>query len=184
VYALQDSLEVEFQSLIDSHKRISPEVFNNDDDKYKMLTTEAIDSKSLLLKKRDLVLKHLSEQSEKGLVDVIRNTPFSDFIDPDVELRLITGAKKFPFADVLAKKEVIDLRQWNPAGLEEPQRCRLRILLEEANPKEIRLSDKSVDIPCRLMGSTLRFENIYSCEADVVAFLISTNTNLTELSLR
>jgi hypothetical protein len=169
---------------VESHKRISPEVFNNDDDKYKMLTSEAIDSKCLLKRKRDLVLKHLSEQSEKGLVDVIRETPFSEFRDPDIELRLITGASKFPFADVLAKNEVLDLRQWNPAGLKEPQRCRLRALLEEANPKEIRLSDKSVMIPCRLMGSTLRFENIYALEADVVAFLISTNTNLTELSLR
>ena len=76
MYALQESLDGEFQKFVESHKDRSPQDFNKDET-YKELTTQAIVSKSLLLKKKDLVLKHLSEYSDKSLVDIIRNTHFS-----------------------------------------------------------------------------------------------------------
>ena len=122
------------------------------------------------------------------MIAKIMKTEFSEFNNPDIELQLATGFSDFPFDGVRKSIDLqsrfIDLKAWSPAGRGPGKLSPLCHLLREANPNQVRFQDRVLSFGLGLMDTTMCLTNITSREAEMVAFLISTNKNLTDLSLR
>ena len=112
---IRDRVVVEFDALIRTHERVDAAEFN-EDERYKALMTEAIDSKAYALLKMEVYLESAAAAADRAALDRIRDAPLARFADPTVVLTLRTGIADFPWAAVVADKSPeIDLGDWDAA---------------------------------------------------------------------
>ena len=116
VGGIRDRVIVEFNQLTSAHERVDAADFN-EDERYKELMTEAIDSKAYALLKMVVYLESAAAAADQpDILDNIRDPPLARFADPTVVLPLRTGIADFPWAAVVADKSPeIDLGHWDAA---------------------------------------------------------------------
>ncbi len=118
---IRDSVIMELAELTRAHKLLDAADFN-EDEKYKELMTQAIDSKKYALLKMDIYLESSAATADQPTdLNSIRDTPFKRLSDPTEVLQLRTGITNFPWADVVTHKRAeIDLKDWD-AGQAAPR---------------------------------------------------------------
>ena len=116
----------EVDRLTEKHRVVHAKKFNNDR-KYKRLTTEAIDAKTMALRKIDFFVEHSTkgmdtsyDVSYSAFLKRIADMPFMEFQYPHTKFQLETGDKGFPWAQVTHGAANIDFKNWRPVtkGLE------------------------------------------------------------------
>jgi hypothetical protein len=137
----------EVDELTDKHKAIDAPRFNNDK-KYKRLTTEAIDAKTMALKKINFFKAQAEQECRSGHFNIqflerIADRPFMDWAHPSTELELETGDSGFPWKQVLGADAHVDFKLWRPEGMSEQNR---RVMINQiAENRNVRLVQVEVN---------------------------------------
>ena len=108
-----DAVEEQFGELGARYAATPAEEFN-DDERYKALTAEAIEGKSLAIRKVEVVSRRLGQGAGEEALAGIVGRPLADFGDRAVVLAIETGMADFPWADIVGKKAVIDFGRGRP----------------------------------------------------------------------
>ena len=106
----------EIDRLTEKHKEVSPEKFNNDT-KYKLLTTEAIDAKTMALRKIDFFMEKVeggAMNRDRDLLMRIVDTPFAEFAHRSTKLELETGDGGFPWRQAAHGSATVEFKAWRP----------------------------------------------------------------------
>jgi hypothetical protein len=127
-----EQVKQEFEALSNTHKMIEASGFN-DDHEYKRTTTEAIELKSLALRKLNLFVQLYSEndQGPTILQEVIK-TPIIDFAKESVIMEFKTGIRGFPWAQVAERSVSVDFGEWTPESLD-PSKIKIAVAGLTAN---------------------------------------------------
>jgi hypothetical protein len=120
LHAIVDDVKSEFRRLKELHMLVEAGELNTDDRKYKLLTAEAIDGKSLGLKKLEFAARML-ERGDGALMERILRRPLMDFSIQGIEDELLTGLVGFPWGQVKGKRATVEFGQWTPEGAEPSQ---------------------------------------------------------------
>ena len=108
-----EAIKKQFEELEAKYAATLAEEFN-DDEKYKALTAEAIEGKSLAIKKVEIVSRKLSEAASEETLAAILERPLKDFRDRAVLMAIETGMTDFPWKDMVEKKAVVDFGRSRP----------------------------------------------------------------------
>jgi hypothetical protein len=185
----------EVDELTDKHKAIDAPKFNNDK-KYKHLTTEAIDAKTMALKKINFFKAQAVRERSGGhfniqLLERIADRPFMDWAHPSTELELETGDSGFPWKQVLGKDARVDFKVWRPEGMSEQHR---RVMINSiAANHNVRLVEVQVNgqtaplqVPQGWSASSISWENSLAVRnaPGIINMLLQCFDGLEELNLR
>jgi hypothetical protein len=114
-------VQQEFEDLSRVHKDTKASEFN-DDHKYRSITTEAIDLKSLALRKLEIFVQlyRLHNADDKGqlMLQEAIDRPIRDFAEESVIMELQTGIRHFPWTQLIQKNVSVDFDEWSPDGLD------------------------------------------------------------------
>jgi hypothetical protein len=113
-----ESIKREFEVLSSVHKKTEASEFN-DDHKYKTFTTEAIELKSLALKKLEIFVQlYIANDQGQGILHEIIHRPIIDYAKEGVIKEFETGIRGFPWAQVTERSVSVDFGEWTPEGLD------------------------------------------------------------------
>jgi hypothetical protein len=113
-----ESIKHEFEVLSSAHKKTDASEFN-DDHKYKTFTTEAIELKSLGLKKLEIFVQlYIANDQDQGILREVIHRPIIDYAKEDVIKEFETGIRGFPWAQVTERSVSVDFGEWTPEGLD------------------------------------------------------------------
>ena len=113
--AVLKSVEQQFRTLENKYMDTAAHAFN-DDLLYKTLTTEAIEGKSLAIKKVEIYADQLNKGAGVDILEAILERPLQDFSSRAVVLELETGMCDFPWSDVVDQKAIVNFGRWRPEG--------------------------------------------------------------------
>jgi hypothetical protein len=179
----------EFEALSSTHKRKKASEFN-DDQKYKSITTEAIEFKSLALKKLNLFVQLYSENDHSPTIlkEVIKR-PIIEFAKESVIIEFKTGICGFPWAQLAERSVSVDFGEWTPEGLD-PSKIERAVAGLTAN-QELRTVTIGINTDCLLLNdgwSTAELcwdgSAVVQTSVGVAAFLLRCFSRLSNLSLR
>jgi hypothetical protein len=188
--AVVERVKHEFENLAKRHTEIVALEFN-DDDKYKNITTEAIELKSLARKKLDLFVQLYDTNDEKRelLLQQVIDTPILDFAKEGLIMELITGIRGFPWAQLADKKDSADFGEWMPEGWEASKleavtaalmkNEELRTVTVGANKDRLLFNDGWATATLGWNGS-----KAVQASVSITAFLLQCFTCLSSLDLR
>jgi hypothetical protein len=112
-----ESIKHEFEALSSAHKKSEASQFN-DDDKYKTFTTEAIELKSLALKKLQVFVQlYIANDQGQTILQEVIYRPIIDYAREGVIKEFETGIRGFPWAQVTERSVSVDFGEWTPEGL-------------------------------------------------------------------
>ena len=111
--ALLESVWQQFESLGTKYEETPPDDFN-DDKLYQTFTAEAIEGKSLAVKKVEIFADQLRKGASVLVLHSIKKRPLTDFASRAVVLELETGMMDFPWRDVVDEKAVVNFGRWRP----------------------------------------------------------------------
>ena len=114
---LLESVGKQFEALKRRYEDTPPDDFN-DDGLYKTYTAEAIEGKSLAIKKVEIFADQLRKGAGAQTLDAIMARPLGDFASRAVVLELETGMPDFPWRDVVDGKAVVNFGRWRPERIE------------------------------------------------------------------
>jgi hypothetical protein len=116
-----DQVKLDFEELVSSHSRMKPEEFN-DDDTFKRIIKEAIEAKSLALRKLQLYLELcFGKDGEQTLLSDVLKRQILDFGEDGTIIELRTGIRGFPWAQLSSKSVSVDFGGWTPKDLDASQ---------------------------------------------------------------
>ena len=115
-----ESAEAEFAALEVKHASTPSKDFN-DDKRYKELTIEAIEAKSLALSKIRVCTKQVKNGVGAGILHLFPERPLAHFATEVVEFEILTGISSdvFPWGEVLDKKiSQVNFGKWRAQGVD------------------------------------------------------------------
>jgi hypothetical protein len=185
-----ESITHEFDALSSAHKKNAASEFN-DDFKYKTFITEAIDIKSLALKKL-MIFVHLYIANDEGqtILQEVIHRPIIDYAKSGVLKEFETGILGFPWAQVVERSIFVDFGEWTPEGLD-PAKIE-KVIAELTANQELRIvtvGTKNVRLNFNDGWSTAELSwdgsaaNVLT-SVSVAALLLRCFSRLSNLSLR
>jgi hypothetical protein len=113
-----ESINYEFEALSSAHIKTEASEFN-DDHKYKTFTTEAIELKSLALKKLEIFVQlYIANDQGQSILQEAIHRPIVDYAKEGVIKEFETGIRGFPWAQVVERSISVDFGEWTPEGLD------------------------------------------------------------------
>ena len=184
---LVNRVKKEYAILTEEHGKEAAEVFN-DDAKYKRFMTEAIEAKSLALKKISIYIESFSSAPGDGdLLQRIAECPLLKLKDESIEMELRTGLAGFPWAQAMRDATVV-LGSWRPEGVEA---FKLRevagALAGNQQLRTVTFGDERLDFRDGWAGVTDQDwskSKAVQAAPGIAALLLGCCTNLTRLDLR
>ncbi len=184
-------VEAEFAELEQRHTATPPTDFNRDE-VYQRLTTEAIEAKSLGLRKIRVCASQAGKGASQDTLDLFLKLPFRDFASQSVELEVATGLFNFPWAEVVNMSRTIPFGRWRPQGIDDGKlQVVLEALAENTNLRLVSLDDDcgkphSLALPDGWASKTLEWgiQDVVHQSPALAALLIRNCVHLETLELR
>jgi hypothetical protein len=134
-------VEEEFAELENRHTATPPTDFNRDE-VYQRLTTEAIEAKTLCLRKIRICASQAGKGAGQDTMDLFLKLPIKDFASQYVEFEVATGLFNFPWAEVVNMSRTVPFGRWRPQGIDEGKlRVVLEALAKNTNMRLVTLDD-------------------------------------------
>ena len=190
------------------HTHEDADKFNNDK-RYKTLTTEAIDAKTMALRKIDFFLEKVFEKEtevalteDRELLKRIADMPFMEFAHPSTKLELETGDGGFPWKQVTHGAANVDFLKWRPLTKDAQGRLDWEIPLNHFNimvdsiagnqhvrviSVEVARESKQLHVPNGWAGTvSLNWSKSVAVQdaPGIVNMLLRCCTNLVDLNIR
>ena len=194
----------EVDSLTAMHTHEDANKFNNDK-RYKTLTTEAIDAKTMALRKIDFFLEKgtcRTLSTDRELLKRITDMPFMEFAHPSTKLELETGDGGFPWKQVTRGAANVDFLKWRPLTKDAQGRLDWEIPLNHFNimvdsiagnqhvrviSVEVARESKQLHVPNGWAGTvSLNWSKSVAVQdaPGIVNMLLRCCTNLVDLNIR
>jgi hypothetical protein len=185
--ALVEYLQTEYDLMVKDHSDSEPNKFN-DDVEYKRITAEAIELKSLALKKMRLYVQLKNDTNEGQLQEILKR-PIIDFAIENFVMELETGIRGFPWVEVAGKSATVDFGDWTPKGLDSPKMEKLVLVLssnEELRTVTVGAKKERLMLNEGWATAGLLWDGSAAVQAsvDVIALLLPCFSRLSSLSLR
>jgi hypothetical protein len=186
---VMERVKQEFDYLSREHRETEASKFN-DDHKYRSLTTEAIELKSLALKKLEVFVQlyDANDRNQSILHEVIER-PITDFAKESVIMELKTGIRGFPWTQVAEDSVSVDFGEWTPEGLD-PSKVEKVVSVLTANDelRTVTVGTKKERLMLNDGWATaqLHWDALAAVQASasVVALLLRCCSSVSDLSLR
>ena len=177
----------DFDAIIEEDRNKDPAHFRIDAE-YKNMASDAIEAKSMAVRKIQIFRESAQAGCEPTILDRILARPIMEFSRQTAVLELRTGLRDFPWADVAAGGEIVRFGDWSPAQVE-PWKLALvaQALAADAGLRAVRVAAHELRLPpAGWAAEEVVWDGCAAVRASpsTAALLLRNCTRLRSLSLR